>query len=80
MISLAYHKHEENFGGIIKACKNKLKTNKTTTTITTTKQNKKQNKNKVQSTNQQWNPVQKITKKTKNTIQNNTKIYIIKYQ
>ena len=29
MISLAYHKHEEIFGGIIKACKNKLKTNKT---------------------------------------------------
>ena len=26
MISLAYHKHEEIFGGIIKACKNKLKT------------------------------------------------------
>ena len=26
MISLAYHKHEEIFGGNIKACKNKLKT------------------------------------------------------
>ena len=78
MISLAYHKHEEIFGGIIKACKNKLKTKQNKTT--TKKKDKKQSKNKVQSTNQQWNPVKKITKMTKNTMQNNTKIYIIKYQ
>ena len=57
MISLAYHKHEEIFGGIIKACKNKLKTKQNKTT--TKKKNKKQSKNKVQSTNQQWNPVKK---------------------
>ena len=40
MISLAYHKHEEIFGGIIKACKNKLKTKQN-------KQQKKRTKNKV---------------------------------
>ena len=40
MISLAYHKHEEIFGGIIKACKNKLKTKQNNN-------NKKEQKNKI---------------------------------
>ena len=51
MISLAYHKHEEIFGGIIKACKNKLKTKQNKTTTKKRTKNKVRTKYKVQTNN-----------------------------